>query len=127
MLERASKKIEAIKKLDREIIELNKVALQLANGNVGIGLSLAIEDFDKTAELESKKANGSAEYVGIFSQMMLSYYPYGSKKEDESAVSAYKAVVSSSTGLQLLAVLLADKMAKRQELIDNLQRMGFHI
>jgi len=50
-LEKASKKIEAIKKLDQEIIELDKLAMLLATGNTGISMSLAIEDFDKLAEI----------------------------------------------------------------------------
>src|ERR1700748_1431753 len=121
-LEKASRKIEGIKRLDAEIIELDKLAIHIANGNVGVTFSLAIEDFDKAAHIEAEKeAKNKENPPGL---ILFSFYQYGEKKEAISeAMTSYKNVISIPNALQMLGVLLNDKMAKKQELIDSLCRM----
>lgn len=125
LLARASKKIEVIKKLDQEIIELEKLAMMLADGNVGLRLSLTIEDFKKAAELEAKKAK-EATAESIFSHLIY-FSPFMTKPPEESATTNYSCIISESIALRLLGVLLGHKMAERQNLISEIAQMGFRV
>lgn len=129
-VEKIYNKVAAVKKLDQEIIEIDRLALLIANGNVGVNLSLAIEDFDKAAKLEAE--NGSKVNKGLIGGLQFTtlYWTFGGsepKPPKNEAITEYKQIVSPEVTLQILGTLLGDKVTKRAELIRQLQELGLKI
>jgi hypothetical protein len=141
-LERSQKIYAQIKDLDAEIIEIEKVAILVANGNAEVNLSLNVKDttpkkeesekveFDEDGSFKSSLGSGLNFRMGIISPWgtgeSLFEKVYGKsviEKEDNSG-SKLKACLSENLSLNVLAILLYDKQTRRAKLIKSLNRIG---
>lgn len=124
--EKATIAFERIKQLDKQIIEIEKLAMLLADGSTKQSVSISIEDLS-----ESEKGNildkdesliGSESISGI----SLWKVPYGSVlsiKEDNQNEHKLAEPTSEKVMLQILGVLLHEKINERNYLIKQLEKM----
>lgn len=136
-LEKAAKVFELLKVLDLEIIELDRVAMLVADGEVNISLSLDVADLAKNREDSERVSfdeDGSMK-TGITQHEKLSWmYQYsilggfGSRSSDQSKpaenITSLKKTVSENTALQVLEALLYEKNQQRLGLINRLHSLG---
>lgn len=143
-LERSQKMYSDLKILDAEIIEIEKVAILIANGNAEVNLSLNVKDTtqnkEEIAEVEFDEGTPLRSSLGGFSVNMgiitswrtgesMFEKIYGKKaieKENTSGTNL-KACLCENLSLNVLAILLYDKQDRREKLIRNLKRIGVTI
>ena len=138
-LERSQKIYLDIKKLDAEIIEIDKVAQLIANGNAEVNLTLTVKDITPKIEQKEKVTteDGSLqseiltfEIGGLdLSERMskLSHSIWGgisSKPHVSENETKLTADLSENLSFNVLAILLHDKQTKREKLINNLKKIG---
>jgi hypothetical protein len=121
-IEKASKLYEKIKKLDKEIIELDKMASLFAE-NEESGVELSMKYTGKKEDVE----NCEREIIGESMVGSIMYIGGGSITFDvnkkTNGKETYNAELSNSAALQILGVMLGDKMATRKTLIDRIEKM----
>jgi hypothetical protein len=139
-LQKASRILEKIKMLDEEIIQIDKQALLIANGEVKIELSLKVKDLAKErkeAEKVQFDEDGSLIQGGGFYEMMrrsmgsgiMPAYQIsfgGSDPKNEVKAESFETITERAS-LQILGVLLGEKQSKRLELISQLEKVGVEI
>jgi hypothetical protein len=139
-LQKASRILEKIKMLDEEIIQIDKQALLIANGEVKIELSLKVKDLAKErkeAEKVQFDEDGSLIQGGGFYEMMrrsmgsgiMPAYQIsfgGSDLKNEVKAESFE-TITERAALQILGVLLGEKQSKRLELISQLGKVGVEI
>ena len=141
-LERSQKIYAQIKDLDAEIIEIEKVAILIANGNAEVNLSLKVKDispkkqekekveFDEDGSLKTSLGSGMNFRMGIISpwgmgeSLFEKMYGKGAIEKEEAPGTNLKACLSENLSLNVLAILLYDKQSRREKLIRNLKRVG---
>ena len=127
LLEKAAKIFEKIKQLDAEIIEIDKYAMLVANGDVEPSFELSFKML-KTEEKEEEK-QGTENLLESYSNS-LRMTIYGGflmsdkKKEPENKLSN---TLSENATLQILGVLLHEKNAARTRLINQLRKTGVQL
>lgn len=123
-LEKASKIIAKVKQIDKEIIELDKFAAALVNGDVRAEFSLSFTD-NKPKEEKPKEPESDFHHGG-FSGLILNWC-----NGEPSKPTRHKHTITSDTTesvtLNLLAVLLADKYDKRTALLNQIKKLGIQI
>jgi len=125
-LNRATTILNKIKDLDAEILILDKLAMQSANEENVTVMKLQVVDLKKKSKEELKE---TASYESILSGMINMSYMYGGiekPKKPESEME-YSHELSDVTALQVFGLLLGDKMAKRNSLLTQLQKLGVNL
>jgi len=144
-LERSQKIYAQIKTLNTEIIEIEKVAILIANGNAEVNLSLKVTDttpkkddkekveFDEDVSFKSSLGSGLNFRMGIINpwgtqeSLFEKMYGKGAISEEKESGTNLKACLSENLSLNVLAILLYDKQTRRDKLIRNLKRIGVTI
>lgn len=129
-LEKAAKLYEQVKKLDAQIIEIEKFALIVANNDTESSFELKCKDLTKKKEIEEKvefDEDGSIVKKSEFTRISALYGIMPSllshttdKKEDEIVI---KSKLSVTNVMSILGLLLHDLQSKRQSIIDNLNNL----
>ena len=136
-LEKSIKIYQEIKELDNEIQELDKFALKIANSDLNSTLKLSVNDnvmseerkklqFDEDGSIKNNESHVS--YISRY--LMPSLYAYSeslrgiSHKDKSNNESVISCEISSNSTLQILSILLSDKIQKREQLIKKLERFG---
>ncbi|WP_231489871.1 hypothetical protein [Pedobacter sp. Leaf170] len=146
-LEKSQKIYNDIKTLDAEIIELDKVAHIIANGNATVNLSISVidntlkESKDKESILDEDGSLKSD--FGSLSSGRISFNPFDeiirSATSSWPSMSSFAPKVASANStnletklndnlsLNVLAILLYEKQERRKKLIKQLNRIGVTI
>lgn len=118
-----------IKALDAEIVEIEKVAMLIADGKAVVKLTMDVTDTSKKPEVKKEDSDYESEvkrYQSFFTGGLL--YPLtgsGSPKEEQKKPdNQLKSELSDNLSLNVLAVLLYDKQQKRLALLNKLKRIG---
>ena len=136
-LEKSIKIYQQIKELDNEITELDKFALKIANIESNTTLKLSVNDiviceeskklqFDEDGSIKNNESHIS----DMSRYLMPSLYAMSeslrgiSHKDKSNNESTMSCEISSNSTLQILSILLSDKMQKREQLIKKLERFG---
>ena len=143
-LERSQKIYSELKSLDAEIIEIEKIALLLVDGNAEVKLNLSVKDttpkpekieIDEEGDIKPVQSGGLSFSI-LGSSMDMFQRIYGTPgystlgttsqvTKDTGDMSSYD--ISESLSLNILAILLNEKLDKRTKLIKSLNRIGVTI
>jgi len=128
-LERATKALEKIKSLDSEIVELEKIAELLANGETEVKLSMSIQDLKPIEDTPTEKPTESLQdYLDAArSSMFVGWRGMPEPKKQDKNIKKYDATISAKNGLYILSALLMDKQEKRKYYIDQLNYYGIQL
>lgn len=135
-LEKASKIIEKIKKLDDEIIELDKYAMKLINSNSEISLTLSFDKENKESDKVSFDEDGSLisqprmEYISPFSMFQNTMFGLGGfsgepKKQNDTET--LNRNLSESATLKIIGIILCELNEKRNDLINKVNKIGIQL
>lgn len=135
-LEKATKIYEQIKILDSQIIQIDKFAMLVANGEIKSSFELKIEDIGKKKEDEEKISfdeDGSL-IKGVPNSSRSIFSAWGfvipfSSNEIKVNENEYflKNELSINATMSILGVLLYEKQAQRQLLLNDLEKIGIDI
>lgn len=132
-LEKAARIYKEIQSLDKEIIEIDRMAHLVANGKVESVFELKVKDlqkiedekakvsFDEDGSLFSEDRNDDMRY--FFISPIKSAYGISKPKINTNEI-VLKETISENTTLNLLAVILSEKQSKRDSLIKQIQKTG---
>lgn len=136
-LQKAAKIAEKIKALDAEIIELDKIAMKIANGDTKISFDLnvfaAVKEEPEKLQLDT---DGSLPnyYKSFMDKYMVSGFlgygmmtPQSSSPTTQGITDTLKSEISEGCALRILGLLLADKHYKREQLLLKLSEMGVQL
>ena len=124
--EKATIAFERIKQLDKQIIEIEKLAMLLADGSTKQSVSISIEDLSESEKGNILDKDGSLIGSESISGISLWKVPYGSVlsiKEDNQNEHKLAEPTSEKVMLQILGVLLHEKINERNYLIKQLEKM----
>lgn len=131
--EKATKILEQIKLLDSQIIEIDKFAMMVANGETKSSFQLICEDLEKKEQDDEKvefDSDGSLikgaglEYKSMFELFMPRFKTTNPKKDNEVVL---KNELSVNVVMSILGILLYDKRNQREILIQNIKNLGVNI
>ena len=135
-LEKASKIIEQIKKLDAEIIELDKYAMKLINSNSEINLTLSFDKENNESDKVNFDEDGSLinmprmEYISPFFMTHNPLFGAGGfcgepKKQNDTETLNRK--LSESATLKIIGIILIELNDKRNDLISKVNKIGIQL
>lgn len=124
-LESATKIMQQIKMLDNDIIQIDKLAMLIANENVNCSFTLNVEDlkpvFDAVPlKMEEQRPSQYEIYMEFFNSKRLVSVPVKN-------ISSYSSEANENTALHLLGVLLMDKQNRRTVLLNQLTKYGVQL
>lgn len=132
-LEKAAAILKEIQALDSEIIEIDKLAMIVANGEVKCHFELNVEDISKKNEVNNKVGfdeDGSliAGTASIYDQIRHAYTFHFNSCQPQNKIpkndySIEKDITENAT-LNILGVLLYEKKTRRDELLKKLEKAG---
>lgn len=137
-LEKATKVFEKIQKLDKEINELDKLALLIVNNKTDISFELKIEncnDNETTPQVEIDSDGSLSFKVDFDPRTSVVPWPLRFTRMDFGAISntpnkntkSLKNKLTETPTLQILGVLLGEKQRERQSLLMQLKSYGVAI
>lgn len=137
-LEKAGKLLAEIKKLDADIIEIEKIAMMAANGEAETFFELKVVDIKKQFEEPTKiqlDEDGSlpSTSYSLLSDMMRKYsspFPWMERTEDKKPPKNEMNIsnqLSERATMLILGVLLEEKQSKRLRYINKLKNLGVAI
>jgi len=121
-----------IQELDKDIIRIEKQAMLIANRDCDIKLSLQIKDLTppKSKKEDILDSDGSllSALEEINRAMMNSYFGLGSTQPDtKKPGNEIKEDLNITEALGILSILLRCKQKSRNELITELDKLGFSL
>ena len=131
-LTKASKILDRIKELDKEIIELDKLAMVAVNDKMNIELNLTIENLSKKEDQENKvtiDSDGSLNFGGSSEGLEEMYrrmmgFSLGLQEQMKKNTTELKNKLTSKDFLLILKVLLDSKNEERNSLFNQLSNLG---
>jgi hypothetical protein len=138
-IETASRIAQEIKIIDGEIIQIEKHAMLIANGEVEINLNLKIKDLTKKQEEDNKvKFDEDRSIItgtwGGMRSALDHYRPYGMRLGVDFGTgcgpttptneTSFQQDIKENAALQILGVLLYVAQSKREQLIKKLEKIG---
>ena len=137
-LEKATKVFEKIQKLDKEINELDKLALLIVNNKTDISFELKIEncnDNEATPQVEIDSDGSLSFKVDFDPRTSIVPWPLRFSRMDFGTISntpnkntkSLKNKLTETPTLQILGVLLDEKQRERQSLLMQLKSYGVAI
>jgi hypothetical protein len=130
-LEKASKLIERMKEVDQEVIALENLADQIANKRSEIKLTLNVVDLEKKEKGEGVQFDENWSIVKLnnygISPFGLSWMPAGlmpSTNTAESKGEKFKQDISDTAALNIIGVLMFEKLEIRKAIFKQLEKIG---
>jgi len=129
---KAQKLFDRVKELDAEILEIEKTAQLIASNKTEIKLSLKINDLEK----HGKKQRVLDEDGSLLGDSPIGRNPFSlffglDRTQEQKSVKEYDvkqdSIIPDRVALQVLGVLLADKMEARDLAIKRLNKIGIDI
>lgn len=126
-LEKATAMLQRIKILDNEIIEIEKIAMIVANNDIDTNFQLKVIDKENTNEDDEQKPVefDFGEYSGFLGFM--AYRNDDNKKKENKNVHTINYDLSINATMQILGVLLYEKQTIRHNIIKKLNKYGITI
>lgn len=131
-LEKATKILEQIKVLDAEIIEIDKIALLVADGGNTLSLELKVQPNNPNEKKEILDSDGSLidhnkpiGYDGLFGGILGHYRSMCEPIKPFTPHHILKKELNESSTLHILGLLLREKQFIRFSLIEKLEKLGF--
>lgn len=133
-LEKASRLMDKLKTIDADIIEMEKIAHLLASGQSKQSMVLAVTD--TSPETEPKKevldsdgslntGNQSKGFLGsLFGVSFTIDHSISSNNTNDKRTKKLDVQLSDTTALQVLGVLMEQKLKARIEIIEKLKKLG---
>jgi hypothetical protein len=124
-LENAQKAYDEIKKLDAEIIVIEKVAMVVAQNKTEIIFKMSVEDLEKKPKKDDILDGDGSLKLGDSAQSGLFVWFGGATnvKEPEKDVMQILEAIPDTTALQVLGVLMNVKQERRKQLIDYMNKI----
>ena len=135
-LEKASKILDEIKKLDSSIIHLERVADILVNHETETDFTLSVKNLNPIAKEDSKQnvldeeGNLIIDHNSSISELTIRSLFFGhihkGKEKDDNKENIAE-TIPTDVSLAMLGVLLQYYKSKRERLINKIQKLGFNI
>ncbi len=125
-LEEAKRAFEVLQKLDQEIIQIEKIAMDIANNKRELKFSLGYEDTSKSKE-SVLDSDGSIIPGGMYSFSSMSSIWSPIKETPPVKEIGVNEVISDTQALQMLGVLLHDKQLQRSNILEVFEKWGIDI
>lgn len=126
-LERATRLYAKIKVLDSEIIEIDRFAMIVANGDIKATLELTIEDPAEKVEAISDPQESAWDRFAREHGIRILELGSATWKPPNHKNQVLNRTISESTTLSILGVLLYEKQTQRKKLLDELDTIGIVI
>ena len=134
LIEKATVTLEEIKKLDKDIIAIDALAIALVSGEIKTSFSIQGEKkkedrvcrIDEDGDLKMGTGENQSKSIErmLFGGLSgLIHYP--ERVQESKPDYQLQFDLTEETTLQLLGVLLGDKQRKRESLIVQLKNLGF--
>ena len=123
-LDKATRIFESIKKLDEEIIKIDKYAMLAATGKTNVSINFEIFEDKKEDILDS---DGSLRMGSVSHPYLQSLFRSYCEPVIPKKTEGIQQVISDVLTLQILGVILSEKNTERNRLINELQELGFKI
>lgn len=125
-IEKLNKIIIKIKELDTQIIEIDKFAMLVANGETKSSFELRIEDLENKENVSPNEDGygGIEKYAAGLAFHIPSYITSKIRNISVSDENVLKNDLSVNSVLSILGILLFDKQEKRKNLIKKLEGYG---
>lgn len=125
-LEKSTKILEAIKKLDSEIVGIEKHAMRIVSGEIKTNIEFSFEDKNKKVETKAEfDEDGSLIFSRAFSRVWMDSINGSSENVPTNTDTISNNDIPEELSLQLLGVMLHYKNSIRKSLLTKLERMGF--
>lgn len=131
-LEKATKVLDQIKILDSEIIEIDKLALLIADGSNVITIELKVQTLDE-AKKEVLDSDGSlidhnrTRSHEFFGGILGHYRSICEPIKPPAPLHLLRKELNESSALHILGLLLREKQFIRISLIEKIKKLGFKI
>jgi hypothetical protein len=131
-LEKASKLIERMKEVDQEVIALEKLADQIANKRSEIKLTLNVVDLEKKEKGEGVQFDEDGSIIKPHTVASIPYVLWGfgsgaggntSEKKEEKG-EKFKQDISDTVALNIIGVLMFEKLEIRKAIFKQLEKLG---
>jgi hypothetical protein len=128
-----------LKKLDSEIIALEKMAMLLANNKTEVSFTLSVIDLDvKDCNKAHTNENGDLmmpDYMQATRNMLANMYGvhpdnvrmHGDPRVKPKNKIGLKETIDDTTGLSILGVILGHKQSTRSALLYTLKQLGIEV
>ena len=133
-VQKAAKIIEKIKAIDAEIIEIDRIAMLVANGNSENSFDLIIKEIKQPDEDKNPVLDADGSLINqekpksLFEQYALGWLnPIVAEPKKDENITIFKNLLSEKSTLLILGVLLEEKHSKRQSYVKSLQKIGIEI
>lgn len=129
-LEKATRMLSSIKEIDQEIIDIEKIAMILANSDTESSFVLKIidqEQRDKSLAQEKQEDDESPARSFLAQFMTSGLLPHVTRDDKDDFTHTINASLSVNVTMQILGVLLYEKQNKRTKLIKRLESYGINI
>lgn len=125
-LEKSAKIFEKIKKLDSEIIEIDKYALLVANGDCEPSFELHFVTQKNKEEIEEETNKSESSGTFFYIHQLMSYKPITEASNNTNTEKLADTLTENAT-LQILGILLCEKYNKRTQLLKQLEKYGVQV
>ncbi len=124
-LEKANNILNKIKELDAKILEIDKIAMLIANGETKSFLNLSVQDIDKALVNKDKINYGINHVHPVFSGLFESINNIShSTPLFEGVETTYETDLSENLSMQILGIILHNNQAKKIHFIEQLKKLG---
>jgi hypothetical protein len=126
-LETASKIYKDIKEVDGQIVILEKLAMLAAGGDIKASFKLRIEDLKAESEVKEPAIgveNPFERLSSMFAFPHISIDGYGKSEKTKKGMHNLEADITDTATLNILGVLLCQKLDQRKVLTNKLKRLG---
>jgi hypothetical protein len=130
-LKKATKFLDKIENIDKQIVEIEKIALSILNDKTKIQFDLKVENISKGKELEQPKESSNP-FKDLEERMMMAIQiPTWALNHQESKKNKNTFSISDDINdklaLQILGIVLSEKNSERKCLIKELHALGFSV
>lgn len=130
-LEKATRILAQIKELDQSIIQIDRIALIIANGGGNSSFTLSVQEHKKAEDDKVKfdedgsLTQGIDSYTSMIRKYVMWYDPVSQPADNHTSnTHNLNMALSENATLQILGVLLGEKHRQRDLLMGELARLG---
>lgn len=117
------KQIDAVQKLDAEIIDLEKMAMMVAEGDMAIRVELTATDFTKADEGKDTTVESEI-HDAVYRALTNRFYRCTDNKDGgfTDAQTKHSYLLKDTIAMRVIGTILYDKIALRKSLIEQIEK-----